>query len=87
MVETFLTNFLKTLILEFMKTEKIAISQENDYTVWLDYPYFKENCKFIATDLSKRQDADPKTIKQTNFTENLDLSGNAIIFFILEEGK
>ena len=38
----------------------------------LDYPYFKENYKFFAIDLSKQQalDAVPKAIQQINFTFN-----------------
>ena len=40
----------------------------------------------IAIDLSRQQksDADPKAIKQSNFTGNLE---NAMIFFIIEEAK
>ena len=43
----------------------------------------------IAVDLSKQQalDADPRTIQQIDFTENLDRSGNIKIYFILEEAK
>ena len=43
----------------------------------------------IAVDLSKKQvlDADPKAIKQINFTANLDRAGNTRIYFILEEVK
>ena len=49
----------------------------------LDYPYFKEHFKMITIDLSKKQvlDADPKAIKQISFTENLDETGNATMFF------
>ena len=41
----------------------------------------------IAIDLSKQQalDADPKAIKEINFTANLDRAGNIRIYFILEE--
>ena len=55
----------------------------------LDYPYFKENYKMIAIDLSKQQalDADPRAIQQINFTANLDRAGNTRIYFILEEVK
>ena len=55
----------------------------------LDYPYFKENYKIIAIDLSKQQafDADPRAIQQINFTANLDRAGNTTIFFIIEEAK
>ena len=43
----------------------------------------------IAVDLSKKQvlDADPKAIKQINFTANLDREGNTRFYFILEEAK
>ena len=55
----------------------------------LDYPYFKENYKIIAIDLSRQNelDADPIAIKQSNFTANLDRAGNITIFFIIEGGK
>ena len=47
---------------------KIAADQRDDYATGclLDYPYFKENYKLIAIDLSKQQalDADPKEIQQ-----------------------
>ena len=40
----------------------------------------------IAIDLSKQQalDANPRTIQQTNFTANLDWTGNTRIYFIFE---
>ena len=52
----------------------------------------------IAIDLSKQQalDADPKAIKQINFTGNVDrgqnaagqiINANTIMFFIIEEAK
>ena len=55
----------------------------------LDYPYFKENCKVIAINLSKQQalDADPRAIQQINFTANLDKAGNTTMFFIIEKAK
>ena len=47
---------------------KIAICQGDDYIAGclLDYPYFKENYKMIAIDLSKQQalDADSRTINR-----------------------
>ena len=70
---------------------KIAIGKGDDYTTscLLDYPYFKENYKMIAIDLSRQNElnADPRAIQQINFTENLDRAGNTIIFFIIEEAK
>ena len=69
---------------------KIATGQGDDYTTGclLDYPYFKENYKMIAIDLSKQQelDADPRAIQHFNFTANLDRTGYTT-FFIIEETK
>ena len=55
----------------------------------LDYSYFKDYQKIIATDLSKQQvpDADPRAIQQISFTANLDRAGNPTMFFIIEEAK
>ena len=67
---------------------KIATGQEDDYTTGclLDYPYFKDNYKMIAVDLSKQQalDADSWANLQINFTANLDRASNTKIYFILE---
>ena len=43
----------------------------------------------IAIDLSKQQalDADPKAIRQTNFTGSLGGANNRVMFFIIEEAK
>ena len=55
----------------------------------LDYPYFKENYKMIAVDLSRQTelDADSREIQQINFTANLDRAENTTMFFIIEEAK
>ena len=70
---------------------KIAIGQGDDYTTGclIDYIYFRNYYKIIVVDLSKQQalDADPKAIKQINFTGNLDRAGNTRSYFILEEAK
>ena len=54
------------MMLKHMKIFKIATGQGYDYTTGclLDYPYFKENYKMIAIDLSKQHalDADPRAI-------------------------
>ena len=59
---------------------EIGTGHRDHYTTacLLDYPYFQKNYKLIAIDLSKEQalDADPKTIQQVNFTENLEWDGN-----------
>ena len=64
-------NFFDQLINNDIKTyesiRKIATEQGDDYTTvcLLDYPYFKENYKMVAIDLSKQQalDADPRAIQ------------------------
>ena len=70
---------------------KITTGQGDDYTTGclLDYSYFKENYKMMATDLSKQQalDADPRKIQQINFTANLDRADNTTMFFIIEQAK
>ena len=70
---------------------KIATDNGDDYTTicLLDYPYFKENYKMVAIDLSKQQalDVDPWEIQQNNFTQILDRAGNTTIFFIIKEEK
>ena len=70
---------------------KIVTGKGDDYTTGclLDYPYFKENYKMIAIDLSRQNelDAEPRVIQQINFTANLNRAGNTTIFFIIEEAK
>ena len=46
----------------------------------------KGNYKLIAIDLSKQKalDADPKKIKQINFTENVDPTEEATMYFNTE---
>ena len=55
----------------------------------LDYPYFKENYKMIAVDLSRQNelDANPRAIQQINFTANSYRAGNTTIFFIIKVAK
>ena len=69
---------------------KTVTGQGDDYTTGclLNYPYFKENYKMIAIDLSKQRalDADPRAIQKIDFTANLDRAGNTT-FFIIEEPK
>ena len=51
--------------------------------------YFRSYYKMIAIDVSKKHalDADPKAIKQINFTINLARAAGVTMFFILEEAK
>ena len=91
MVKTFFFGQPKTNDIETYENINTATSQRDDYTTGclLDYPYFKENYKMIAIDLSKQHalDADPREIQKINFTGNLDRAGNTRVFFILEEAK
>ena len=72
----------KLLLVKVMTIQLVASFKE-------DYPYFKENYKMIAIDLSRQSelDADPRAIQQINFTANLNRAGNTTIFFIIEEAK
>ena len=55
----------------------------------VDFPYFKNYYKMIVIDSSKQQElgADPKTIQQIKFNENLNRDGNTRMFFIIKEIK
>ena len=59
----------------YEKIRKIATGEGDDYKTGclLNYPYFKENFKMIAIDLSRQNelDVDPRAIQQINFTANL----------------
>ena len=67
--------------------EKITeMSRNNDYTTGnlLDFAYFKENYRLIATDLSKQTKLkDPQQINFIGKLENQDLG--ATMFFIIEK--
>ena len=80
---------MKNNKVRYENIKKIARDQGDDYPTrcLLDYPYFKDNYKMIAVELSKQQalDADPRAIQHINFTANLDRAGNTRIYFILEE--
>ena len=88
-------NFFDQTINSMSKTyeniRKIAAGKGDDYATGclLDYPYFKENYKMIAIDLSRQNelDADPRAIQQTNFTANLDRAGNTTILLLLKKQK
>ena len=73
----------------YEKIKKIATGQGYDYTTGrlLDYHYFRENYKMIATGLTKQPAlaTDPREIQQISFTGNLDHPGN--MFFIFDEAK
>ena len=91
MVKTFFFGQPKTNDIETYENINTATGQRDDYTTGclLDYPYFKENYKMIAIDLSKQQalDADPRAIQQINFTANLDMTGSTTILFRYQRSK
>ena len=75
----------------YKNIRKVATGQGEDYTTGclLDYSYFKDFYKMIATDLGKQQvlDVDPRAIEQINFKVNLGTAGNTTMFFFIEEAK
>ena len=87
--QSFFDQPVKNNLITYDKIWKIATGLGVDYTTGclLNYNYFNNYYKMIATDVSKQQalDADPKAIQQINFTANLDLDGKTINFFIIEE--
>ena len=90
-VKNFFDQPINSVTKTYENIRKIATGQGDDYTTGclLDYPYFKNNYKMIAIDLSKQQalGADPRAIQQINFAANLDKDGNRKMFFIIEEAK
>ena len=89
--KTFFDQPINSMIKAYENIRKIATGRGDDYTTGclLDYSYFKDHYKMIATDLNKQLalDADPRAIQQTNFTVNLDRAGNTTMFFIVEKAK
>ena len=88
---TFFDQPINNMSKTYENITKFATGKGDDYSTGclLDYPYFKENYKMIAVDLSRQNelDADRRAIQQINFTANLDRAGNTTIFFIIEEAK
>ena len=73
---------------------KVSTGQVDDYTTGclLDYPYFKDNYKMIALELSKQQmlSGNPRANHQISFTAILnrnDENAYTRIYFILEEAR
>ena len=65
------------------------MGKNNDYTTdnLLDYEYFKDHFKLIATDLSKQIELENPDLKQqTNFIGRLE-ENNAAMFFIIEKNE
>ena len=90
--ENVLDQPIKNNKVTYENIRKIATGQGDNYKTGCclsDYPYFKDNYKMIAIDLSKQQalDADPRAIQQINFTAKLDGVSNTRIYFTIEEAK
>ena len=89
--ENFFDQPIKDNKLTYENIRKVAIGKGDNYTTGclLDYPYFRDNYKMIAVDLSRQQalDPDPRKIQQINFTANLGRADRTRIYFILEESK
>ena len=87
--QSFFDQAIRNKLITYDNIQKIATGQGDDYRTGclLDYDYFKNYCKMTAIELSKQQalDADPKAIRQINFTGNLE--EQSTIFFITEEAK
>ena len=56
MVETFFDQPINSMSKIYENIRKIATGKDDDYATGclLDYPYFKENYKMIAIDLSRQ---------------------------------
>ena len=89
--ENFVDQPIKDNKVTYENIIKVATGKGDDYTTacLLDYTYFRNNYKMIGIDLSRQKalDADPRAIKQINFTANLDRAGDIRVYFILEESK
>ena len=89
--ENFFDQPIKDNKVTYESIRKVATGNGDDYTAGclLDYPYFRDNYKMIAVDLSRQKalDPDPRAIQQINFTANLDRANRTRIYFILRESK
>ena len=87
--KNFFDQSIKNDIGIYEQIRRIATDQKDGYTTGclIDYNYSKNYYKMITIDLSKQQapDADPKAIRQTNFTGSLE--NNSLTFFIIKEAK
>ena len=67
--------------------KNMDMSNNNDYTTGnlLDFAYFKENYKLIATDLSKQTKS--KDSQQISFIGKLSRRSGATMFFIINKSE
>ena len=89
--ENFFAQPIKDNKVTYENIRKVATGKGDNYTTGclLGYPYFRDNYKMIAVDLSRQQalDPDPRKTQQNNFTANLDRADDTRVYFILEESK
>ena len=86
------------LIKQYDEVRKVSTEYGDDYTTgcFMDYAYFKDNCKLVAVGLSKQKalDTDPKAIRQIVFQrvvggddDDDDDDTKIILYTILEQSK
>ena len=84
--ENFFDQPIKNNKVTYETLENLLKVKEMIYTTGclLEYAYLKHSYMMIAIDPSKQQalDADPRAIRQINFTANIDRAGNTRIYFI-----
>ena len=75
------------------EVRKVSAGYGDDYTTgcFLDYAYFKDNCRPTAVDLSEQKalDADPRAIQQIVFQGNAEEDDNTKIrlYLTLEKSR
>ena len=84
----------RTPLITIDEVRKVSTGQGNDYTTGclLDFAYFKDNYRVIASDLSKNKalDTDSRAIQQIIFTGKIKsavANTRVIIYYILEQSK
>ena len=84
----------RTPLITIDEVRKVSTGQGDDYTTGclLDFAYFKDNYRVIASDLSKNKalDTDSRAIQQIIFTGKIKsavANTRVIIYCILEQSK
>ena len=84
----------RTPLITIDEVRKVSSGQGDDYTTGclLDFAYFKDNYRVIASDLSKNKalDTDSRAIQQIIFTGKIKsavANTRVIIYYILEQSK
>ena len=80
----------RTPLITIDEVRKVSTGQGNDYTTGclLDFAYFKDNYRVIASDLSKNKalDTDSRAIQQIIFTGKIKSTAantRVVIYYIL----